>query len=209
MKIIYRKIQKKDYQEIKNLIIQAWFSEYVFSNTIKNAYAEAYLRLYLAESNYRVVACDNEKVIAFLFGRYKKVSFIKKYCNLFLLFLIKVSFLFSKPGRRKNKILRITKNVNKNLHKKYKNYLINELSLFIVDENYQEQGIGSKLESDFSNYLKIKKENYIYLFCDTYSNHQFYKKRKYKRGGEIEVNFGIKGEEEDPLPRYFIYYKEI
>ena len=201
-------MQKSDYQAIKKLIIQAWFSEYNFSNKIKFSYAEAYLRLYLSESNYRVVACDKENVVGFLFGRHKKVVFLEKYLNWILLFLIKFSFMFSFCGRRKNKILRITKRENTKLYKNYKSYLLSELSLFIVNKNYQGIGIGSKLERDFSGYLKTKGEKYLYLFCDTYSNYEFYENKNYIKGGEIEVDFGIRGEEED-LPRFFIYYKKL
>lgn len=209
MNIEYRKMNKYDYPFIKKLIIQSWFSEYKFNDRVKYAYAEAYLRIYLADSNYRVVVCDKETVIGFIFGRYRKVNFFEKYFNLLLLFIIKFYFLFSKPGRRKNRILRITENVNKKLLKKHKSYLENELSLFIVDENYQGQGIGTKLELDFSSYLKLKGERYLYLFTDTYSNYEFYENRNYIKGGELQVDFNIKGEEEDPLPYYFIYYKEL
>ncbi|MBQ3024354.1 MAG: GNAT family N-acetyltransferase [Spirochaetaceae bacterium] len=209
MKITCRKMQKTDYQEIKKLIIQAWFSEYKFSNKIKGYYASAYLRLYLSESNYRIVVCDNDNVIAFLFGRHRKVNFFEKYYNLFLLLVIKFFFLFSKPGRRKNKILKKTKKVNNTLYKKYKKVLFNELVLFIVEKKYQGYGIGTKLENDFSNYLKEKGEEYVYLFSDTYSNYQFYKKKGYIKGGELEVDFDIEGEREETCPKYFIYYKEL
>lgn len=209
MNIEYRKMNKSDYPFIKKLIIQSWFSEYKFNDRVKYAYAEAYLRIYLADSNYRIVACDEKKVVAFLFGRHRKVNFFEKYFNLLLLFIIKFYFLFSKSGRRKNRILRITENVNQKLLKKHKSYLENELSLFIVDENYQGQGIGTKLELDFSSYLKSKGERYLYLFTDTYSNYEFYENRNYIKGGELQVDFKIKGEEENPLPYYFIYYKEL
>lgn len=117
-------MRKEDFPFIKKLIIQSWFSEYKFNDSIKNAYAEAYLRIYLADSNYRVVVCDKETVIGFIFGRYRKVNFFEKYFNLLLLFIIKFYFLFSKPGRRKNRILRITENVNKKLLKKQEIYVI-------------------------------------------------------------------------------------
>lgn len=101
-------MSKKDFSSIKKLIIQSWFSEYEFRDKVKNTYAEAYFRIYLADSNYRVVVCDKETVIGFILGRYRKVNFFEKYFNLLLLFIIKFYFLFSKPGRRKNRILRIT-----------------------------------------------------------------------------------------------------
>ena len=209
MSITYRDMNRGDYQAVKTLIRQAWFDEYEFSDRVKNSYARAYLRIYLADSNYRKVACDGEKVIGFLLGKHRKIKFSIKFCNLFLLFWIRFGFIFSKPGRRKNKILSKTENVNKRLHKKHEKYLINELALFIIDEDYQGQGIGTHLERDFSTYLKENNEEYLYLFSDTYSNYQFYENRNYVRGGELVVDFDIDGEKEFPLPIYFIYYKKL
>ena len=209
MSITYRDMNRGDYQAVKTLIRQAWFDEYEFSDRVKNSYARAYLRIYLADSNYRKVACDGEKVIGFLLGKHRKIKFSIKFCNLFLLFWIRFGFIFSKPGRRKNKILSKTENVNKRLHKKHEKFLFNELALFIIDEDYQGQGIGTHLERDFSTYLKENNEEYLYLFSDTYSNYQFYENRNYVRGGELVVDFDIDGEKEFPLPIYFIYYKKL
>ena len=88
MSIQYRKMNRDDYQAVKALIRQAWFDEYEFKDRVKNAYARAYLRIYLADSNYRMVACDDGKVVGFLLGKHRKVNFIEKYRNLFLLFWI-------------------------------------------------------------------------------------------------------------------------
>ena len=209
MSITYRDMNRGDYQAVKTLIRQAWFDEYEFSDRVKNSYARAYLRIYLADSNYRKVACDGDKVIGFLLGKHRKIKFSIKFCNLFLLFWIRFGFIFSKPGRRKNKILSKTENVNKRLHKKHEKFLFNELALFIIDEDYQGQGIGTHLERDFSTYLKENNEEYLYLFSDTYSNYQFYENRNYVRGGELVVDFDIDGEKEFPLPIYFIYYKKL
>ena len=94
MNITYRKMNRGDYQAVKELIIQAWFSEYEFKDRVKKRYADAYLRIYLADSNYRMVACDDGKVVGFLLGKHRKVNFIEKYRNLFLLFWIQFGFIF-------------------------------------------------------------------------------------------------------------------
>ena len=209
MNITYRKMNRGDYQAVKKLIRQAWFDEYEFSDRVKNSYAKAYLRTYLADSNYRMVACDEGNVIGFLLGKRRKIGFIEKNRNLFLLFWIRFGFIFTKPGRRKNKILRKTEEVNRRLLKKHEDYLVNELALFIIDEEYQGKGIGTQLEKDFSSYLKDNGEEYMYLFSDTYSDYEFYERKGYIRGGELVVDFDIEGEKEFPLPIYFIYYKKL
>ena len=63
MNITYRKMNRGEYQVVKKLIRQAWFDEYVFKDKVKDDYAKAYLRTYLADSNYRMVACDDDKVV--------------------------------------------------------------------------------------------------------------------------------------------------
>ena len=79
MNIEYRKMNRGDYQAVKKLIKQAWFDEYEFKDSVKNAYANAYLRIYLADSNYRMAACNEEnEVIGFLLGKRRKVNFIRK-----------------------------------------------------------------------------------------------------------------------------------
>ena len=209
MNIEYRKMKKRDYNRVKELIIEAWFSEYDFSKRIIKSYANAYLQTYLADSNYRMVAVDNGNVVAFLLGKHRKINFFVKHKHLFLLFWIKLGLLFTKPGRRKLKILAKTDDVNNRLFMNHKDYLFNELALFIVDKKYQGIGIGTKLEKDFSNYLTARGERYMYLYSDTYSNYHFYENKGYIRGGELVVDFEIEGEKEYPLPIYFIYYKQL
>ena len=209
MNITYRKMNRGDYQVVKKLIRQAWFDEYVFKDKVKDDYAKAYLRTYLADSNYRMVACDDDKVVGFLLGKHRKIKASIKFCNLFILFWIKFKFLFTKPGRRKLKIQSKTENVNSRLLKKHESYLVNELALFIIDEEYQGKGIGTTLENKFTSYLKENGEEYMYLFSDTYSDYEFYERKGYIRGGELVVDFDIEGEKEFPLPIYFIYYKKF
>lgn len=83
MNIEYRKMNKADYPFIKNLIIQSWFSEYKFNDRVKYAYAEAYLRIYLADSNYRIVEIIElllvmkKKLLHFCLVGIEKLIFLK------------------------------------------------------------------------------------------------------------------------------------
>ena len=212
MDILYRDAKKKDYKDIKRLIGEAWFDEYMeeygFKPWVVELYRKGYIYMYLAESNYIKVAEADNKVVGFLFGRIKKASFFKALKYRILLYFVGLRLLLTKAGRRGLKINRITNITNKRLIKNSKMDLESELCLFIVDENYRNLHIGSKLHKDFLEHLeKIGIKN-NYLFTDTYSDYFYYERRGYVRKAELEVNFGMGEEDENDLPKYYIYVKE-
>lgn len=209
MDIKYEEMTKKDYEAIKRLITEAWFSDYPFKEKYIKLYAQGYLNMYLAKADYKIVAKDNDKVVGFLFGNVKKAPFWQRVLAKIKLFWLGFSMLFSYPGRRGIKITLITDKVNKQLLKPYKKYVKNELILFIVDEKYQGCGIGSTLEKMFCKELKDNGVNNLYLFTDTYSNYTYYEHRGYDRKGTMPVDFGIKDSEIDPVSEYYIYIKEL
>ena len=208
MNITYEKLTTKDYQRVKELVTQAWFEEYNFSKKVIDLYAKGYLYMYLSELDYCIVAKDGDRVVGFIFGRNNKVNLFKKIHYKLKLFFVGLRLLFSKAGRRGLKINHITNKVNAELYKKSKTTAKAELVLFIVDEAYRGQGIGSKLERDFYEFLKNNNKKYVYLYTDTYSNFAYYEQRGYKRMAELDVDFHIEGEEDDK-PTYYIYVKEI
>ena len=106
------------------------------------------------------------------------------------------------------KITRITNKTNKALYKNSPIKPTSELVLFIVDSRYRGHSIGSMLEKNFCEYLISQGRDTVYLYTDTYSNYGFYERRGYVRFGEMEVNFNLP-EEGEPLPKYYIYVKEL
>lgn len=209
MAITYMPMTKQDYNEIKQLITEAWFSDYPFKKRYIKLYASFYLNMYLAASDYKIVAKDGDKVVGFIFGNLNKAPFTQRFISNTKLFFYSLYMIFSYPGRRKLKITRITKRVNKKLLKPYKKTHKNELTLFIVDEAYQGKGIGSTLEKMYTTYLKDHGINNVYLFTDTYSNYEYYEHRGYTRKGTSLVDFKTKDKEIDPVSEYYIYIKEL
>lgn len=209
MAIEYMPMTKQDYNDIKRLITEAWFSEYPFKEKYIKLYASGYLNLYLSESDYKMVAKDDGKVVGFIFGNFKKASLKQRIISNFKLFIYSIYMLFSYPGRRGLKITLITHKVNKKLLAPFKKDLSSELKLFIVDENYQGRGIGSTLEKNYTKYLKEHGVKNVFLFTDTYSNYEYYEHRGYTRHGALPVDFKIKDSEIDPLSEYYIYIKEL
>ncbi len=209
MAIQYMPMTKADYEDIKRLITEAWFSDYPFKEKYIKLYANGYLNMYLAESDYMMVAKDNGKLVGFLFGNLNKAPLKQRIVSNFKLFLYSIYMLFSYPGRRGLKITLITSKVNKKLLKPYKKNTKNELSLFIVDESYRNKGVGSTLEKMYTDYLKEHGVKNVFLFTDTYSNFAYYEHRGYKRKGALPVDFKIKDSEIDPISEYYIYIKEL
>lgn len=212
MKIDYREMTKSDYADIKKMITQAWFSDEEYENipdSVIRLYSKGYLYIYLSESDYGMVALDDDKPIGFLFGRAKKINFFKKMYYKTKLFFVGLRLLFSKSGRRGLKITFVTNKSNKKLYKSLSEKPKAELALFIVDENYRGNKIGSILEEKFCKHLIDNSVDSVYLYTDTYSNFEYYEHRNYMRLGEIDVDFKIKGEEMDPLPKYYIYVKKL
>lgn len=209
MNIKYMKMKKKDYKDIKRLITETWFTDYPFKNKYIKLYASGYLNMYLAKSDFKIVAKDNDKVIGFIFGNLKKAPFHQQIISNAKLFFYAIYMLFSYPGRRGLKITLLTKRVNKQLLKPYKQQLKNELLLFIVNQEYQGKGIGSTLEKIYIDLLKENSVKNVFLFTDTYSNYKYYEHRGYERKGSIPVNFNTKNEELDPESEYYIYVKDL
>ena len=99
MNIKYMKMKKKDYKDIKRLITETWFTDYPFKNKYIKLYASGYLNMYLAKSDFKIVAKDNDKVIGFIFGNLKKAPFHQQIISNTKLFFYSIYMLFSYPGR--------------------------------------------------------------------------------------------------------------
>lgn len=209
MAITYMPMTKKDHKDIKRLITEAWFSDYPFKEKYIKLYASGYLNMYLAESDYKMVAKDGDKVVGFLFGNLYKAPFFQRLVANFKLLIYFIYMLFSAPGRRGIKITLITNKVNKKLLEPYKNTHKNELILFIVDQTYRGYGIGSTLEKMYTKHLKEKGIKNVFLFTDTFSNYEYYEHRGYERKGELPVDFKVKDSTIDPVSEYYIYTKEL
>lgn len=204
--ITYRELTHKDYRSIINLTKEIWFDEYPYKEYIKVLYAKGYLYEYLSESSYKMVAVDDNKVIGFIFGRLKKVPLFKIIYYYIRLFFIGLVLLFTKAGRNGLKIEFTTMKVNNKLYKPFKKDYDAQLSLFIVDKNYQGMHIGSTLKDMFEKYAVDNNCKGIYLYTDTYSNYKYYEKNGYIRLNEVDVNFNASNQQEKP--KYFLYGKK-
>ena len=70
---IYRKINKNDYEEIMNLILETWSIGEDFSNSkALDLYLRAFLFDYLAWSNFQIAVTNHNQIVGFLLGRSDK-----------------------------------------------------------------------------------------------------------------------------------------
>ena len=205
MNINYKKITKKDYKAIKKLIKEAWFGDdYLDHPANLNVYATGYLYMHMSTSSFLEAAYDDDKLVGFIFGRCEKDKIKHKVVNKFKQFLVGIRMLFTKIGRRGLHVFFTEHKIDKTLHQDYP-YEQNEICLFIVDEQYRGNKIGSTLQEHFITYLKKYNCHNFYLYTDTYSNFHFYEKHNYQKYKGQKVKFYDDGEESE----YFIYFKEI
>ena len=72
---IYRKINKNDYEEIMNLILETWSIGEDFSNSkALDLYLRAFLFDYLAWSNYQIAVTNNNKINTILLDYSRSIN---------------------------------------------------------------------------------------------------------------------------------------
>lgn len=190
--IIYRKLRKSDYEEIKNLINISFFIEdYVENDKVLDLELECELYEALVEQSYTCIAEKDGKVVGFIMGQaesdYSVLDHLDYYFNYYLNLI-------------KWRILAFFKNDNlddsKKLNKTYDYFLKNSkenydgvLSLFIVSEEAQGYGIGTELMQKFQDYLKEEDVEKIYLFTDSFCNYGFYDYLGFKRKNKKIIKY--------------------
>ena len=198
--ILYRKIDKKDYLTISDMIDSAFgLSRYISNKKILNQVKKMYLYSCLAEATFTNIAEKDGEIIGIIMGNSKSdyklsnhLSFIIK--NIKIMLYIKLFGIKDKKGiegyRSLNKIY--IKFLNK-----HKNEFNGVLTLFIVKDGYRGLGIGKTLLNSLVAYLKDNKVSNIYLYTDTTCNYMFYENNSFKRLEEENLMLIRDGKEFD------------
>lgn len=204
----YRKINKNDYEEIKNLILNTWEISEDFSNEeALDLYMNAFLFDYLAWSNYQVAVTKDNRIVGFLLGRSDRKSCMKQWIKYMPRSLFSKMRLFFYPsGKNGLRILRITNRVNRKLIMHHAKDYQGELCLFAVDPDEKGSGYGTGLLLEFHDFLKRTKAKNYFLYTDTDCNFGFYERQGYQLISLDTVQF-FPGEKEKA--KYFLYCKEI
>ncbi len=193
--IIYRNISKKDYYYIKNMMNEQFYLyEYIEDKRVLNSFLNAYLYDCLAEKTFSMVAEKDGKIVGIILGNAKKdykaqKAFINKLKSMYHISLVAIKSIIYKTNiRQYNGITNIYNQLMKNANKDFDGVL----TLFVVDKEYQGNGIGKKLLYYLLEYEKQSKTKNIYLYTDSKCNYKFYDKLGFNKIGEDIFNIKTK-----------------
>ncbi len=185
--IIYRKISKKDYNYIKNMMNRNFYLyEYIEDKRILEPFLNSYLYNCLAEKTFSMVAEKDGETVGVILGNtkkdyktYKAIFNIIKYYYYVLLVFIK-SKIYKTDIKQYKGITQIYDELMKKANKNFDGVL----TLFVVSENCQGYGIGKNLLSYFFEYEKQNNSKNIYVYTDSKCNYKFYDSQGFNKINE-------------------------
>lgn len=190
--VIYRNLNKHDYQDIQNLIDDAFgFSKFIKDPKFLDSMLNLYLQSCILDSSFAKVAEKNGEVIGIILGNAKMdKNHLKKFHNV-LSSLHSMSRLFFATKENKNAIksFREIDKTYKEIIEGKKDDFEGTLQLFIVSEKSRGLGVGKNLLSYLLDYMKSMKVNSFYLYTDDRCNYGFYDSQGFKRIGEKVISF--------------------
>ncbi|MCG8016930.1 MAG: GNAT family N-acetyltransferase [Candidatus Thiodiazotropha sp. 'RUGA'] len=152
MDIIIRPYKPSDYQLCEALVAQAWGFDEIFKPAEMSALAKyLYTRGSLISSNYRRVAEHDGRLVGFIFG-YNEYAVKPKGKLLFTLQLL--WRLLTVSGHRPDDKKRLIRAIEE--HQKNRTAIVgqgrSEIVLFVVADDYQGVGVGSRLWCGFESH---------------------------------------------------------
>lgn len=190
--VVYRNLEKKDYNRIKELINNAFgFSEFIKDGNLLESILNIYLQGCLLDSSFSKVAVKDNVVIGIILGNAKNdKKHLRKLSNILSWVSSGTKLAFSSK-ENKNAIKEFSK-----VSQTYKEIIQGKeddfqgcIQLFIVSEESRGLGVGKTLIKYLSNYMIDMKVNSIYLYTDTRCNYGFYDSQNFNRLNEKEIYF--------------------
>ncbi len=186
--IIYRKINKKDFEYIKHMMNKNFYLyEYIEDERVLQTFLNSYLYSCLAEKTFSMVAEKDGKAVGVILGNSKKQYKLYKTIlnNIKLFYYTLLTAIKAKVYKTDIKQYRGMMQIYKELMKKANKDFDGVLTLFVVSEECQGLGIGKKLLSYFFEYEKQNDVKNIYVYTDSKCNYKFYDSQ-----GFIKLNKG-------------------
>lgn len=206
MKTIFREYQKKDFEQLAEVIRRTWNYDKFCSGKTAEKLGKAFLSSCLTNYTYSQVAEKDGKAVGIILmkditkhrctaiQRFKQIKWI-------------LSLLITKEGRMACKFFKDINGIdNKLLDEMGENYQA-ELALFALDEKYRGEGIGKSLFDAAVAYTKKEQLKDFYLFTDTSCNYGFYEHQGMCRKGAKEYLWKLDGMKEKMT--FFIYDYKI
>lgn len=190
--VVYRNLEKKDYNRIKELINNAFgFSEFIKDSNLLESILNIYLQGCLLDSSFSKVAVKDNVIIGIILGNAKNdKKHLRKLSNILSWVSSGTKLAFSNK-ENKNAIKEFSK-----VSQTYKEIIQGKeddfqgcIQLFIVSEESRGLGVGKTLIKYLSNYMIDMKVNNIYLYTDTRCNYGFYDSQNFNRLNEKEIYF--------------------
>ena len=190
--VIYRNLEKKDYNRIKELINNAFgFSEFIKDNHLLESILNIYLQGCLLDSSFSKVAVKDDIVIGVILGNAKNdKKHLRKFSNIlsWISSVVKLAFC-SKENKKAIKEFSKVSQAYKELIQGKEDDFQGCIQLFIVSEESRGLGVGKTLIKYLSDYMIRMQVNSIYLYTDTRCNYGFYDSQNFKRLNEKEIYF--------------------
>lgn len=191
-KITYRKVLKKDYESIKELIGEAFrFNDFIEDTKILDIVLSSYLNDCVLESSFSKVAEKDNKIIGFILGNAKKDNnHIANYDSNINLNSSNIESIMSegKPTELLQEFSKIT-DAYKELISGKKDNFQGCIQLFIVSKESRGLGIGKTLLGYLFDYMKNMNVKSLYVYTDTRCNYRFYDSQNFKRINEKSIHF--------------------
>lgn len=192
--VIYRDLVKADYEDIKNLIDEAFeFNKWIEDKSFLNTMLDLYLQSCILDSSFAKVAEKNNAVIGIILGSAKKdKKRLRKFHNILNSCCSVFKLLFTRKQNKKaiKSFLEIDKTYKELISGK-KDEFQGCVQLFIMSEKYRGLGVGKKLLGQLFNYMNDMEVNSLYLYTDNRCNYGFYDSQGFKRVSEKEITFDI------------------
>ena len=199
-KIIYRDINKKDYEDIKKLICEAFgFDNFIKNKELLDITTTLYLQECIEGSSFSKIAEKDNKVIGIILGKSNNDKLIVP--EVYKKDLINEDVARIIMANEKN--IMIIKEFSK-IQNAYKEIIAGKeenfdgcIQLFIVSKESRGLGIGKELLNYLFKYMKSKEVNSMYLYTDTRCNYKFYDSQNFNCLSEKELVFDSVNEKID------------
>lgn len=210
--IIYRDVERTDYQPMRELINRTWqIHEYIEGKSMLHRILDMYLRECLVSSTFGLVAEVSGSSVGIILGQARREKKIYGQFSHYLSILWSLStILFTTRENKKNakeylKVLRVYRELIANKSHLYDGDVV----LLAVDEEYRGYGIGRELMNRLKEYFHSLSLVSVFVYTDTCCNYGFYDSQGFYLEGSEDLVLTLNGEPLDFTVFLYVYdFKE-
>lgn len=191
--ITYRKIEKSDYEIVKDMINKAFkFEGFIDNIDVLHKSLNIYLHSCLSATTFSSVAIKDGHVIGFILGSAKNKNTLLNFSKHTLVLGYSLLSLLLKSKEDKKSLTDYKKILAAydKLMENRKNDFEGCIELFIVSDECQGLGVGKKLVSQLISYMKESSVSNLYLYSDSNCNYGFYDSQGFNQTDSIPVPLG-------------------